>query len=937
MAKDTSQAIFNGAQLEIAHSGDWQVVLPNEWNVLGPFPIHAREQHFLSPSFPLDLSVPLDFNLRWPSSYSDGGSVGWTTAYSKDDGTLEDLQRWQSLRATEGWAAVQHHSVLHTTFTVYPPSTHTDFTPEIPQLLVDLLQGSFFTILPSEDNRRPGEPVMPEWYAGNVYAMGRATPQAISLPSPPSRMSPTTYDLFVSGDYEIRLFGDPRHDASEIPKLSITLSISLELPVNRVVLQTSHDVSCDFVDGWAFGDALGVGIRNVAGWWTVKGVVGSDGISPSVQLSFIRETRIAPTQTRIIPIRITQNAPFHGTELQFEIQLVSDSESSLVTIPVSIHVVHHSQWSPSSSPAAGIKASYFFSSSMPTAFLVTPPEELADGPRPPILALHGAGVDIFADDFWIRALPRQKRSWVIVPTGRTAWVWAHIKITIPVSSHLMQSLLPQGLDWHGPSAQDAWGTVDALRSILNSQNQWRGWTLEQHTRVLVVGHSNGGQGAWYLASRWPDRVVGAMPAAGYIKSQAYVPLTQSRSAHFIDPALRAILETSLTPDDNDLFLANLADTPILAIHGGDDDNVPVWHTREAVSVLKTLNPQANVTFVYREDPGELHWYPSVFKNEQVESFMNSVLEQHVRHMNQPPARSAFTLKSQSPVRAAHYMAGRYIACILPADRLGRLTVEEKDGMVVTRTSNVRIFSINLPAISQLGEAPILTIDGDFVRFTDGVQDHDKILFFARAESGSWQFLPENATIRTQPSGRMANILTAAPLTFVIPNKAPSRALSAALRLAHNLDVYHKLDAEIIDDAEAMLRLDSGSLGPGNIVVLALGPQREFFKSILAQSKTAFALHGTSLQLRGRTLDQPSSATLFLHPHPFVPSALMLFMYASDDSGFEKAVRLFPIRTGVTVPDWIYVGGRADTVGAGGVEGAGLWGNAWSWDDAMSVI
>jgi hypothetical protein len=37
--------------------------------------------------------------------------------------------------------------------------------------------------------------------------------------------------------------------------------------------------------------------------------------------------------------------------------------------------------------------------------------------------------------------------------------------------------------------------------------------------------------------------------------------------HYVDPSLRAILETALTPDDNDLFLSNLVDTPMLVIHG----------------------------------------------------------------------------------------------------------------------------------------------------------------------------------------------------------------------------------------------------------------------------------------------------------------------------------------------------------------------------------
>lgn len=77
-----------------------------------------------------------------------------------------------------------------------------------------------------------------------------------------------------------------------------------------------------------------------------------------------------------------------------------------------------------------------------------------------------------------------------------------------------------------------------------------------------------------------------IPAAGFIKAQAYVPLNHSRwvysplsspqcmptihcfsSAHFIDPFLRAILESSFTPDDNDLFLSNLVDTPSLVLHG----------------------------------------------------------------------------------------------------------------------------------------------------------------------------------------------------------------------------------------------------------------------------------------------------------------------------------------------------------------------------------
>ena len=42
--------------------------------------------------------------------------------------------------------------------------------------------------------------------------------------------------------------------------------------MTQCVHEPSQDVICDFVDGIAFGDALGIGIRCDSGWWTVVDV-----------------------------------------------------------------------------------------------------------------------------------------------------------------------------------------------------------------------------------------------------------------------------------------------------------------------------------------------------------------------------------------------------------------------------------------------------------------------------------------------------------------------------------------------------------------------------------------------------------------------------------------------------------------------------------------
>ncbi len=72
---------------------------------------------------------------------------------------------------------------------------------------------------------------------------------------------------------QIRLFGDPTARGSELPELQIGFSARLESSASDIRHQTSHDVIPDFVGGWAFGDAIGVGLYSVDGWWTVVSLV----------------------------------------------------------------------------------------------------------------------------------------------------------------------------------------------------------------------------------------------------------------------------------------------------------------------------------------------------------------------------------------------------------------------------------------------------------------------------------------------------------------------------------------------------------------------------------------------------------------------------------------------------------------------------------------
>jgi hypothetical protein len=107
----------------------------------------------------------------------------------------------------------------------------------------------------------------------------------------------------------------------------------------------------------------------------------------------------------------------------------------------------------------------------------------------------------------------------------------------------------------------------------------------------------------------------------------------------------------------------------------------------------------------------------------------------------------------------------------------------------------------------------------------------------------------------QSSGRIQNILkSSGTLQIVVPDENPSHELSLALRIAYNLNSYHRLDAEIIQSSHANQRLQNATLGSGNIIVVG-DIQGQFTKQILSQHRTPFRLQGMSLTLRDVPLDE----------------------------------------------------------------------------------
>ncbi|PVG01691.1 hypothetical protein CPB86DRAFT_698784 [Serendipita vermifera] len=881
----------------------WRLELEDVWDVLGPFPQHAREQHFKAPSYPVNLSQSWDAILteEYPSSLVNGGVVGWTRRKMSDGTLLVEFPEapWKQLRATEGWAILQHHALLHTRLRISPPSSAHQEVQVPTYIKANIRQASFFAIIPQNQS----SDYTPKWHNGNIYDLSNSPDQIIELPHSPDTNEVTIYHLIVSADSEIRLFGDPLDvDGQEDPIQRVMVDFSIPQTSLELSLSTNPQLSVapDFVDGWALSDgAIGIGVISYEGWWEVASLHINTNAFNATNKHL--PMRIAPSQTVIIPVSFGQNDTYFNAAIPISIELCRIDTPRIeldcthrITLDINVPIVHKSSWWDKKTEPI-YKVTYFLGQT-PLYYMVKPPKQPSLS-SPAIVALHGAGVEA-AEPVWTGSVPQRDESWVIFPTGRTTW----------------------GFDWHGPSALDVWGSAESFYWILQNQGDWKAWSFDRHG-VILIGHSNGGQGTWYLAERYPDKVLAAIPAAAYIKSQLYIPLHHSHGSHFIDAQLKWILESALSPDDNDILASNLVKTPILSIHGGSDQNVPTWHSRELVSVVKSWYPDANISF--HEEPGAPHWWNSVLASSKIRSFLDDIISS-----SQDPYNKCkdFVLSIAIPEESGS-LCGIKIEEITVPGRLGRIYTQiSSQNEAMIQTNNVQQFALSPKPLQHINR---VTIDGNSFSISSG----DDIKVFRRI-GGSWRESDQLTPLR--PSGPLHRILsTEKPLIIIVPKTSES-GLTLASRLAHNLVTYLRIDTQILYDNEAISQLQKDILDCSNLIVIG-GYHNNFGQYILSGNPSPVRFTQDGWKLASRSYESPGLGAMFLHSHPFCSTALSLFMAYTDEQGLERIFRLFPLRTGVMVPEWIVTGPKADSLAAGGLLGAGYWGRSWEWNEHASWL
>lgn len=340
-------------------------------------------------------------------------------------------------------------------------------TNRIVSLRSELLAGIEFAIFPASIE---GDSQPIEWYNGDVYSFAASFPphagsfkgrktsalsHTVDLNVPAkaqecaasqdgsSMHCKTHFVVLIRAEYDIRLFNDPGIGNPNGPAIRFKFAIEAVHPAeDALALLPELDVIGGFVDGWLVGEYLGIGLTSRRGDLEVLTIHAEPNVGLDFELGTARFA-LYQGQSRILPVRVAQSRAlrFDEQEIKLNIEYRARHGVDLQQKTHSFQISHfqHLRSSP-------VKLTYLGpSQAVNYAMLVPPLLNSFNDSEPTILALHGAGVHADSSE-WVAAIPQRKRGWAVLPTGGTEW----------------------GLDWHGPTMENARSALQAARMAVNA-------------------------------------------------------------------------------------------------------------------------------------------------------------------------------------------------------------------------------------------------------------------------------------------------------------------------------------------------------------------------------------------------------------------------------------------------------------------------------------
>jgi len=506
-----------------------------------------------------------------------------------------------------------------------------------------------------------------------------------------------------------------------------------------------------------------------------------------------------------------------------------------------------------------------------------------------ILTTHGASVECEGQ---VNAFEAKDWAFVVAPTNRRRF----------------------GFDW-----QD-WGRLDAIEVMDIIMEKY---PIDPN-RVYLVGHSMGGHGAWHIGCTHADRFAAVVPSAGWASFQLYVPWFLRSDEMFSDPACYRIFDQCTSSDRTERLLPNLRNVPVLAVHGGDDDDVPPTHARMLIGMLERMGYDARLW----EEPGMGHWWdnsPNVPGTDCVDALrIRSFCME--RERNPYPRHVTFASFDLANNNSMYWI--RVDQEISP---IGRIYVDAElmaDGKVVCETSNVARILFNFDENWPYARPSKIVIDRQEIDIPSGWTEPVPLLktvdgeWIVGYETDSWVW----DTTRFDGPIKRAYF---SPFIIIAGQSGTVEQNELNLQIARNLSTrwWYRANGYVQVFTDHNLPYDLFDK-MGNWILIGGPESNSFSLGYLDTLPVRMNEHG--VRFGEEWIEGEDLAVQFVYPRPDA-GGLIHCIWGNSYEGMRLSGGLNCIYSGNNQPDFIVWDEETRLWGFGGVRMAGFFDPTWELD------
>ena len=405
---------------------------------------------------------------------------------------------------------------------------------------------------------------------------------------------------------------------------------------------------------------------------------------------------------------------------------------------------------------------------------------------------------------------------------------------------------------HGYNSFRGMGEV-AARDVLEYALRW--YSIDEN-RVYVSGHSNGGNGTWFLATRYPRFFAGASVSAG-------------------------------EPLDH-LFFENLGNIAVLNRCGALDTGQPVNIIQWADSRLKQLG-----------HPMDLRIFPEEGHGREAPFDSDAWRAEHVRS---PSPRKVTHLCDWAVHGQSYWFSIERLSD--PRD-VGRVDAEVKDNAgeqtVALEPKNVDVLALDVASMPVDAGEP-LHIEAPGLAQEIGAPLPPK-LFLTRDDDGwqikrSWQ--TPASEVRPYRSGAAENLYQGEPLLIVYPTQGPVDEMARLKEAAKALSPYGGAGnmPSAAFPAKADTDVTRADMEHFNLILFGAIEDNAVTQRIWPRLPLALEADG-SLEAGGRVLDAEGAVVSLNHYNPLAPRRLVYIVApigaARDNPVWTNALAYFLVR------------------------------------------